>query len=425
MNLADYDKQNKTQLVKDVKELKDKAHKLKAYEGEQRLKLLEEHFSKLSLEQAYLLLNPGSFRREVEEVQSYKRLHKFVQIVRTALGLAPLIVTWASLSWAVLGYGNYVSMHRQDQNQILSFLQLWQAGSLSSLTFFWTGVIDVSILLLFLLFSLYSLRLEYRARAEAENFAEDLQTVDTKLMKAVVEEGPSSSGLSSLSDADIKRIMIIMKDVIEEAFQDLGDLVDKTKDTIVKSGETTQELFDKQIKPMLSQFDNNLQSFQADLNKLNGKVVDLVNASNSMAGSASSMATSSLSMAASASNLVINVQAQVQVSKDIDTHLVQLNRTEGQMVQTIDTTQRVVAAEVHRAADKVEVSANKLETAAQKVEVVGRQLATINPQNVQQIIDNAKIFADRAEQVAIELQNAAKAISKAIRSPWWKRIFGA
>lgn len=436
MNLADYDKKYKTQLVTDVKRLKDKAHRLKAFEGEQRLKLIEEHFSKLSLEQAYLLLNPEAFRREVEEVLAYKRRHKFALFLRIAFGLAPLIVTWSSLSWAVLEYGNYVSVHRQDQNQILSFLQLWQNGSLSGLTFFWTGVIDVGLLLLFLITSLYSLRLEYWARTEAEEFAEDLQKVATELMEAVVKEGPSA-GLSSLSDADLTRIMVIMKGVIEEAFQDLGELVDKAKDSIIMVGKETQDLFDQQIKPMLSNFDDKVNKFHDDLDNLNSKVKELVNASNAMAVSARDMAGSASSMAGSVSSLATNVREQTQISKDIDAHLVQLNTTEGQVMQVIDTTQRAVASEVNRAAVKVEASASKLETAVVKIEEVGRQLTTINPQNVQRIIDNARIFADRAEQVATELQKAAMAISspkppppspkapprpKPPPTPWWKRI---
>jgi len=406
MNLGDYDKKYKTNLVQAVFDL---LNDWNAPEGEQRLKLIAEHFSKLSPEQAYHLLNPEAYRREVEEIQVYRRWSKVFQLGRIVLGLAPLIVTWGSLSWAVLAYGNYVSMHRQVQGQMLSFLQLWQQGSLTGLTFFGTGVIDVALLILFLSFSIYSLMLEYHARSESEKFALELQSVTNELMVAVAKEGRSDVA----SNTEIERIVRYIKEAIAESYQDLGVIVDKAKDTIVKTGETAKDMFDNQIKPMLTGFDSNVKSFHTDLNTLNDKVKELVAANTllastagDMANSAGSMAASATKMANNASDLAINVLEQKEISKDMDTHLIELNKTE-----------KEVAKDIRGAAGEMKQSAENLQKAAEKVELIGK---AITPQLVQRTADNAKIFADKAGEVATELQRVVKALQgRASKPRWW------
>jgi len=402
-DLATYDKKHGTHLVDAVNKL---SGDWTAPEGERRLMFVAEHFSKLSLEQARRLLEPEAYRREVEDTHAYKQRAKFFQFGRIGLALAPLIVTWSSLSWAVLQYGDYVNVHQQSK---LPFLQLWQDGSLSGLTFFWTGVFDVILLFAFLCFSIYSLRLEYHARSESERFAQELQTVTDGLMVVVATAGRNDV----TSDVEIERIINFIKGAIAESYEDLGKIIDNAKDTIVKTGETATDLFDKQIKPMLTDFDNDVKSFHTDLNTLNDKVKELVDASKlvssaagDMAVSASSIATSAAKMATSAGDLATNVREQKEISKDMDTHLVQLNKT-----------QKEVATEIRGAAGEVKQSAENLQKAAEKVESIGH---IMTPHNVQRITNNALLFADKAEQVATQLQKVAQTFQPTQpKRRWW------
>jgi predicted nucleic acid-binding protein len=413
INLANYDKKYNTNLQSDVENVQRQAKAFNAFEGEQRLRLVAMNFFKLSVEQAYTLLNPEAFRREVEEHQLYKKLSKRLQFGRITLGLAPLIVTWSSLSWAVLEYGLYVNAHQSDQQQVLSFLQLWQNGFPGdSLTFFWTGIIDVLLLLSFLGFNIWALVLEHQARSKSEEFARSLQQATDGLMEAVLREGLSDVS----SDVQIQRIVRFIKDAIAESYEDLGEIIESAKDTIITSGQEMRDSFDLQIKPLLVSFDTHVQEFHKDLTLLNGKVVDLSQASQSMAGSAGTMAASSGSLAS-------NIQVQTGINKDIDSHIVSLNNTEQRMTTTIAQAEGAVALEVRKAADDMKQAAEKLENAVGKVEVVGRQLTSITPSDLQRITNSANKFADQANQAATQLQNAAQALDTAAKSTRRRKWF--
>jgi methyl-accepting chemotaxis protein len=400
MNLADYDRKYKSDLEREVNNLRVRAKSLNAFGGEQRLALVAEHFSNLSLEQASNMLDTDAFRREVEDVQAYKRKAKSLQFGRIVLGLAPLIVTWASMSWAVL---KYVDMHRLDQAPIPSFLQQWQQGLPGDpITFFWTGVIDVSLLLLFLIFTVFSLRLEYRARSDSEEFARELQSVTDGLMKAVASEG--IKGVTS--DDEIERIVRFIKVAIAESYQDLEGVIVDVKNTIVKAGETMENMFNNTITPMLTRFDSNTSNFRNDLNTLNDKVKEIASAS-------TTMATSSTEMATSAKELGSNVHAQTLLTKELDGHLIALNTTEQNMTQTIKDTRKDVVTEIQQvagsmngAAHSVFTAANDMKSSATKVEDIGKQLAMIDAANITAITNQITRVIYEAANVANTLNQA-------------------
>lgn len=387
MNLADYDTQHKTHLEHQVKSLQLQAKLLKAFEGEQRLALVAENFDKLSVEQAYSMLNPSLFRQEVEEAQSYKKKAAFFHIMRTILGLAPLIVTWASISWAVMEYGRYVDTH--PKGPIPNFLQLWQQGLPGdSVNFFATGVIDVCLLVLFLLFSLFSLRQEYNARKASEKFAVALKNTTNDLVKAVAEHG--INGVTS--DTEIERIMRFVKVAINESTRDLQDVINEVKIAMLQSHQQLEDMFTKQINPLLTNFNNSMQTFGGDLIKLNNRVKDIASAS-------SAMATSSTTMAQSASDLASNVQAQTTITKDIDTHITTLTTTEQHLSQEIQK----VGTSMSGAASNVAGAANDMKTASQGVIQVGQQLIHIDANMVSALANQIRTIIYESNTVATNL----------------------
>jgi methyl-accepting chemotaxis protein len=387
MNLADYDKKHNTHLEHQVNSLRLQAKLLKAFDGEQRLALVAENFENLSVEQAYTLLNPLLFRQEVEEAQAFKKRAAFFHFGRTILGLAPLIVTWASISWAVMEYGHYVDTH--PKGTIPNFLQLWQQGLPGdNLTFFLTGVIDVCLLVLFLLFSVFSVRQEYSARKASESFAISLKNTVNDLVKVVAEHG--INGVTS--DTEIERIMRFVKMAINESTQDLQDVITEVKDAMLKSHQQLEDMFTNQITPLLTTFNNSMQSFSGDLTKLSNRVKDIASAS-------SSMATSSQTMAQSASDLASNVQAQTTISKDIDTHITALNTTEQNLSREIQQ----VGTSMNGAASNVAGAANNMKTATQGMIQVGQQLIHIDANMVSALANQIRTIIHESNTVATNL----------------------
>ncbi len=85
------------ELAKRVELFLNHAKSLGVTEGVQRLTFVCKNFKKLSLEEAYRLIDPNALQHEVEQAQARKygvgRLH----ILRNCLALGPLILAWYAL----------------------------------------------------------------------------------------------------------------------------------------------------------------------------------------------------------------------------------------------------------------------------------------------------------------------------------------
>jgi hypothetical protein len=387
-------------------------------------------------------------RREVEEALSYKTRAKFFQFGRTVLGLAPLILTWGSLSVAVFEYGNFVNTHHFDQSSLPSFLQQWQQGfPHDPLTFFWTGALDVLLLLLFLSFTIFSLRQEYHAHSESEQFAMELQYVTDGLLQAVAKAG--NNGVAS--DTEINRIMKFIKMAIAESYQDLEGIIQDARDTIVEAGQTVQDMLLKQVNPLLTRFDGNITTFHNDLNTLNTKMGDVANASSTMANASTTIATS-------ATKLTSSVQDQTAIAKAMDAHLIALNTTEQGVIQSIKDTHKDTVIEIGKVAgnmdgavkamsgiaQSVDSSSRNLITTATRVEDIGKQLVKMDPATLTDLSDALSRVLHEASRVAYtldqvntnlnqvnsnltvtvqELQNVVKGTTPT-KKPRKKKIFG-
>ncbi len=410
MNLTDlsqYAKVNDPKLISQVKDFLDRSD-IKPTKGAQRVGIVCENFKQLTFEQAYHLIDPDAFQDEYEETQSYKIYIKLLNYLRVFLSLAPLILTWFALFSATTSYQNDLRKYPGDRTE--AFLQLWQEGfrHTTSFTFSTTAIIDVILLLLFLTSTVVILALEYRARQVSRVFAEDFRAITEALLKAVNTEGISPVS----SQADIDKIVKAVRVALGGVFTTTEDVIKKALDVVLKANDRVEQIFTNQVQPLFTKFEQNVTTFQVDVKKLTQEVSVLATASTTVAHASTSMETSATQMATSAADLKSSM-------KQIDAHLNNLNRTEGEMVTKIEAAQQRVAGEINKAAASMNGAAAtvsgatlKMDQAAQKVERVGNTLTTINPQNVNQIATEATKFADKARETAKELQTTIDALKK-------------
>jgi hypothetical protein len=399
LELSQYAQVHDARLIPLIKEFLARKD-VQGMKGAQRIEVVCENFKFLSFEQAYRLIDPGSFQDEFEDTQSYGFITKILNYVRITLSLAPLILTWFALFSAASGYQNDLSKYASDKQA--TFLQLWQDGfhHTTALTFSLTALIDVIFLFCLLACSVAILRLEYRAQKTAKRFAEDLSEITEGLLKAVNTEGVSPV----TSQADIDKIVKAVRVALGGVFTTTEDTIKKALDVVLKANDRVEHLFTNQVQPLFTKFEQNVSTFHIDVNKLTQEVTTVAIASTALATASKAMAASAIDMATSANTL----QAS---TKQIDTHIVALNKTEGEMVTKIEVSQQKIAGEINKAAYSMNVAAasvnnssNKMDQAAQKVETVGNTLATINPQNVQKMSDSATTFINKTNDTAAMLQ---------------------
>ena len=393
---------------------------IRAMKGIQRLALVCENFQQLSYEQAYRVIDPDAFQDEFEDVQSYKGLIKTLNILRICLSLAPLILTWFALFSATSAYQNDLAKYPNDQT--VTFLRLWQEGfhHTTAFTFSTTAIIDVILLCSFLICSVLITLLEYQARRNAHLFADDLRSITSGVLKAVINEGISQT----TKQADIDKIVKAVRVALDGAFTNTAGVVQKALDMVVKSNESVEQLFSKQVQPMFTRFDQNVTSFQQEVHKLTQETRTLTTSSTAMATASTAMATASTGMASSATQMTTSVNDLKGSTQQIDAHLVKLDQTENTMVTRIEAAQQRVAGEVSRAATSmngaaatVAGSAREMTQASDQVEQVGKTLATLDKKSVQQITDSTTKLAGLIQQLNSDIQITINAMRRMTGQP--------
>lgn len=408
-------------LAQKVKHLWIEAKQKKAHDGAQRLILVSEQFKKLSLPEAHRLLAPDAFQREVEEALGYKRLSRTLNVIRIILGLAPLIVTWASISLAVSNYPQYLNTLQIPPGQPPPpFLKLWQDGFPGDpLTFSLTGFIDVGLLVSFLFFSILTLLLEYNARSTTEKFGRELENVTHELMKLVGTEGLSRV----TTDDETDRVFAAVKRVIQDTFDVSKQVAEEAKDAILKSNESLADLLNTQIKPLVEHFNEGLSELHNDLEKL-GTDLDIYQER------VGDLTTASQDLVRASNVLVQNTDKYAEVGKEIDQHILALNTTQQTMVtriedtqlrvvDRIDTTQKEVANTLVVAQSNL---ANKIETSqsnvANRIEAAQREVAatisTTQSSVAETIATNQNRIADRLEVAQREMVATISAVQSSV-----------
>ena len=94
----------KASLADDVERVYAHAKNLGATKGIQGLAVVSKHFKKLTIEEAYMMLNLEGIQQEVEEVQERKYKLGIWRVLRNSFSLLPLILTWFALYQATSNY---------------------------------------------------------------------------------------------------------------------------------------------------------------------------------------------------------------------------------------------------------------------------------------------------------------------------------
>lgn len=375
-----------------------------AYEGAKRLELVGQEFTKLTIEEAYHIIAPDITHSEVEELYSHKL--GFLHVIRNALSLCPLILTWTALCLAAISYQqNLANPKYRDVDQYRPFLRLWQEGfhGATWLTFSNAALGDVILLSLVLLFVVLVIPVsESISRRRANIIAGDLENVTEGLMRVVGEKGINPI----TSEADVDKVIHRIKQTVETSLLASKQAADQAKQFIADS--------EVRVTNVIGDFHQDLATFNADLLKLSSDlqsygqtIQDLSNASTQLASSSTSLATNARDMASSATTSAQASQSMAQASQGIGTQLSALNNTQQQMVNEISTTQKQVANEIATTQQQVVKgitdAADIMDTVAKDTRLVAKELGQITQADLQSMTNQVAQVANQVNKVATSL----------------------
>jgi hypothetical protein len=434
-------------LADKVEALLKEADEQGATEGPQRLALVSKLFGKLTVDDAYQLINPDAFLDEVSASWISKSNIKKWQLARSILSLLPLILTWIGLFLASSAYQQYGVNHPGDLSQ--PFLQLWQNGFygikvfgfIPVPTFAGVAILDFLVLSCLLICMLRIQHLENRAQTISAHFGQKLLGITEQLVALV-----SRTGITSiLKDDDIDRIGEAVSRAVTKTMAQSDKVALQAKQFIEASEQrvnATLTQFEGDLNLFnadLTQLTSNLSNFSVDLQNHNQQVKDLTDASTLLAGS-------SQSLASLTQNIAANTNQGSQASQNINVRLAELNATQQQLLQEISTTQQQVVQEIattqqqvvaqidatqQHVVDQIAVNqqhvANQIDSAAQTMKgvagdtkAVAKELGQITKADLQAMTNQVTHAADQVTAIAgglagIEkaLQNAATAIENA------------
>ena len=370
--------QNSSKLITEIERLSKTARELDATKGAQRLHFIGKYYRRLSIEEAYHLLDPEALQREVEETQGDNSILKLLYFLRIGFSLAPLILTWIALFYATSEYQQY--LQRYPNAVYTPFLELWQSGfgGNTPFTFAATALLDASLLIIFLIVSLVILSLENRASKKSRNFANELETVTEELMNAVAKEGLApitsdkdfdkiaaaiSFGLNKNIEASEQIVnsaqiaVGISTQIMDQASQRINGMMDSIikmmEDVIKESNRQLENLFNNEIKTMIDRFRDDLSTLHDDLGQLgidmenlrtyvqkhDERLKEFTDVSSLLAGASSNLVTNTNKMAASTNDaLSINQYIRNQISN--------LNTTQQQLLIDINTSQKELITQI-------------------------------------------------------------------------------
>jgi hypothetical protein len=220
-------------LAGNVSKLVNTLRHQRAYEGAKRLELVSQEFTKLTIEEAYHIIAPNITHSEVEEL--YARKLGILHVLRNALSLCPLILTWTALFLAAISYQQVLANPKyRDVDQYRPFLRLWQEGfhGATWLTFSNAALGDVILLSLVLLFVVLIIPVsESVALRRASKIALDLENVTDGLMRVVGEKGINPI----TSEADVDKVIHKIKQTVESSLLASKQAADQAKQFIGES----------------------------------------------------------------------------------------------------------------------------------------------------------------------------------------------
>lgn len=445
-DLTDLQKQDSA-LASKVETFLKEADEQGATEGVQRLALVGKLYGKLTVDDAYQMINPDAFLAEISAAWINKSNIKKWQHARSILSLLPLILTWIGLFLASSAYQQYGVTHPGDLSQ--PFLQLWQNnfygvrvfGFIPVPTFAEVAILDFLVLFCLLICMLWIQHLENHAQTISAKFSQKLMEITEQLIALV-----SRTGITSLlKDDDIDRIGEAVSRAVTKTMAQSDKVALQAKQFI--------EASEIRVNATLGQFEDNLNLFNADLTQLTNGLstfsVDLQNHNQQvkdLTDASTLLANSSQSLNSLTHNIAANTTQSSQASQNINTRLAELNATQQQLLQEISTTQQQVVQEIattqqqvvaqidatqQHVVDQIAASqqhvATQIDSAAQTMKgvagdtkAVAKELGQITKADLQAMTDQVTHAADQVTAIAgglagIEkaLQNAATALENA------------
>ncbi len=404
-------------LANEIDLLLNEARNLGATEGAQRLEAICSQYDQLSPNVAYQWLDPGAFQREVEEAQTHGAGAEFIHFFRNVFSLAPLIVTWGALFSAVNTYQEDLAMHITDRTR--PFLELWQSGfnGITWVTFTVAAGFDVILLFLYLLFILLTHQIDSRAHSVSTKFAKKLQGIDEKLMKVIATDGVThivdQSGVDKVADAVqkvVQKAVDASTKIATAAEQSIKQVTDVSTKAITDSNSRMDDVFKKQIDPLISAFRTDMAALQKELGNYQGRLNDLTNASQQLASASST--------------LTANAERYTTIGQDIKTQIASLNATQQDVLAQI----RTVSGGISTAAGNMTTATTNMTAATKAVQGVATQLSTgmqtsINAMtmNVDRAAQSLAQVGPQLNQASYQLNNAARLLASIQGNPQVKR----
>lgn len=414
-------------LAKRMELLANQAKTLGSRDGFERLALVGKNFKHLSIAEAYSLIDPGTIQSEVEDVQARKYGIGHLHIIRNCLALCPLILTWAALYFASSSY--QLDLQKYPNDLYEPFLKLWQFGfhNTTWFTFSVAALLDVGILLLYLFSFFLIVVLESKARRVTQSFAIGLHGVTEELIDAIAKAGTTSTSdvdrivktiervadegfknltntVKSLSEADVDRIALALKVVIQEALEVSKDIADQAKQTLADVSTDLQDLTN-QLHSDLGTLGGNLNTLSTDLLGYDQQLQQLTNAS-------TDLAKASGSLAKNADDLTKGTQDYANIGKDISTQIGSLNGSQQGIITTFEDIKR-------DAVTQISSFANNLDSAAKATEQVAKDLGQITVTDVNQMSKSVTSAADHVSGAADALKQLQQALAKSDQHLQW------
>jgi hypothetical protein len=350
-------------------------------EGLNRLRSIGTRFEALSPADAYRLLDPPEFEREVTE--THLRGLNWLVTLRNICSILPLIFTWYALFRASSAFSRDPQAFTPPPGATApsSFFVLWEQGfGGRDWTFTQAAIIDVGLLLSFLLATLAVQLYENYGQQQGYKFANKLQGLTTSLIGVIAD--------SRLKPLDPNSPIHSLADAVNRASKDLIDASDR----MVKESQATLGRLEKQMQTAVTALAAKVDAVETQLGKMGANNTQLANAGIQLANSADTLR----GVADTIGNTGLAIQRQIS---------------------SLDETEKKLVGELKGVTDEVRKASTGMETATQKTtELTGQLKDTVRittttlTQSAQQM---GQVIATTAKDIGTTVGNAATYISNA------------
>lgn len=414
-------------LAKRLELLAIQAKNLGAKNGYTRLGVAGKNFKRLSIAEAYQLINPSDIQNEVEEAQARRFWVGRLHIIRNCLALGPLILTWIALYSASSEYQQDLKKYPNDLYE--PFLKLWQFGfhNTTWFTFSKAALIDVALLFIYLLSMILVVFFESKAQKITRAFTSGLNGVIDELLDAIAKAGSVGTSdvdrivktiervadegfknltqiVKSLSEADVDRIALALKVVIQDALSLSEEIAEQAKQTL-------KEL-DADLKDLVNQLHSDLGTLDSNLNTLSSDLLGYDQQLQQLTDASADLAKASTSLAKNADDLKKSTQDYADIGKDISSQISLLNGSEQQIITKFEDIKRDAIIQIAS-------FASGLDSATKATVQVARDLGQVTKSDVNNMSKHLINAADQVADAADALKQLQMELAKSDQHLQW------